>query len=156
MHPKLVSPLGNYSWKKSDFCQFFQIEESGASDVSKIKFLKTKGIRIWKQNSNSWVKTIYIFSFKFLNSLTIILTRANLENGPTQNSKFSKFDLTSWFHLFYWLKNTPYLNFRFKNDRIICTCFYRLLRLLSLQFWKTDRNCSSSMNIYIKEKTQLP
>ena len=68
LHPKLVSTLGKYSWKKSDFCQFFKIEE-----VSKTKFLTTEGIKIWTQNSNSWVKTIHIFSFKFLNWWTIIL-----------------------------------------------------------------------------------
>ena len=114
--PQLVCPLGKYSWKKSDFCQFFKIEERGASEVWKIKFLKTKGIKISKHNSNFLVKTIRTFRFKFLNWWTMILTRANLEIGPTQNSKFSMFDSTSWFHLFFWLKNTPYLNFRFKND----------------------------------------
>ena len=151
LHPKLVSPLGKYSWEKSHFCQFLQIEERGASEVSKIKFLKTKGIKIWKQNSNSWVKTIHIFRFKFFNWWTMILTRANLGIGTTQNSEVSKFNLTSWFHSFFWLKNTPYLNFRFKNDRIICTWFYRLLRPPSLRFWKIDRNHSSSMNIYLKD-----
>ena len=146
-----VSPLGKYSWKKSDFCQFLQIEERGASEVSKIKFLKTKEMKIWKQKSNSWVKIIPLFTFNFFNWWTMILTRANLGIGTTQNSEVSKFDLTSWFHSFFWLKNTPYLNFRFKNDRIICTWFYRLLRPPSLWFWKIDRNRSSSMNIYLKD-----
>ena len=62
VRPKLVSPLGKYSWKKSDFYQFFLIEERGASEVSKIKFLKIKEMKIWNQNSNSWVKTIHIYS----------------------------------------------------------------------------------------------
>ena len=101
MHSKLVSPLGKHSQKKSDFCQFFKIEEREASEVSKIKFLKTKETKIWKQNSNSWVKTTHSFRFKFLNCWIMILTRANLEIGPTQNSIFSKFDLTSRFHLFF-------------------------------------------------------
>ena len=143
MRPKLVSPLGKYSWKKSDFCQFLQIEERGASEVSKIKFLKTKEMKIWKQKSNSWVKILPLFTFNFFNWWTMILTRANLGIGTTQNSEVSKFDLTSWFHSFFWLKNPPYLNFRFKNDRIICTWFYRLLRPPSLRFWKIDRNRSS-------------
>ena len=81
----------------------------------------------------------------------MILTRANLGIGTTQNSEVSKFDLTSWFHSFFWLKNTPYLNFRFKNDRIICTWFYRLLRPPSLRFWKIERNHSFSMNVYLKD-----
>ena len=38
----VVSPLGKYSWKKSEFCQFFQIEERGASEVSKSSFSKPK------------------------------------------------------------------------------------------------------------------
>ena len=42
------------------------MEERGASEVSKIKFLKTKGIKIQTQNSDSWVKTIHVFSFNFL------------------------------------------------------------------------------------------
>ena len=113
--------------EEEQFLSIFPNQREGASEVSKIKFLKTKGIKIWKQNSNSWVKTIHIFRFKFLNWWTMILTRANLEIGPTQNSKFSKFDLTPWFHSFLWLKNTPYLNFRFKNDRII--------RLDFIAFW---------------------
>ena len=151
MRPKLVSPLGKYSWKKSDFCQFLQIEERGASEVSKIKFLKTKEMKIWKQKSNSWVKIIPLFTFNFFNWWTMILTRANLGIGTTQNSEVSKFDLTSWFHSFFWLKNTPYLNFRFKIDRIICTWFYHLLRPPSLRFSKIDRNRSSSINIYLKD-----
>ena len=40
-------------------------------------------------------------SFKFQNWWNMTLTRANLEISATQNLKFSKFDLTSWFHLFF-------------------------------------------------------
>ena len=34
---------------------------------------------------------------------------------------FSKFDLTPKFQLFFWLKNTPWFNFRVKNDGITGT-----------------------------------
>ncbi len=107
------------------------------------------------QNSNSWVKTKHVFSCKFLNCWTIIPIRTNLEIGPTQNWKFLKFDLTSLFHIFNWLKNMPYLNFTFKNDRIMCTWFYCLLRPPSLRIWKINRNRSSSINIYLKDKLIL-
>ena len=63
--------------------------------------------------------------------------------------------MTSWFHIFYWLKNMLYLNFTFKNDRIMCTWFYRLLRPPSLRIWKINRNRSSSINIYLKDKLIL-
>ena len=56
-------------------------------------------------------------SLNFWNWWTVVVRRANLGIGTTQRSKFSKFDLTPQFHLFFWLKNTPYfINFRFRND----------------------------------------
>ena len=144
-HSKVVSPLGIHSWKKSDFFWFCKIEGRGASEGWEIEFLKSEVVKFWKQNSNYWVKTMHNSSLNFWNWWTVVIIWANLAIGITQNSKFSKFDLTPKFHLFFWLKNTPYFNFKFYNDRIICIWFLHLLRPLSLRFCKIGRNYLSSI-----------
>ena len=120
-HSKLVTPLGKHLWKPSNFFQFCIIEESQASECGKIEFLKSEVMKFWEQNSNSWLKTMHKTSPNFWNWWTVVVTRADLEIGTTPISKFSKFDLTPKFHLFSWLENTPYFNFRFKNDGITGT-----------------------------------
>ena len=84
----------------------------------KIEFLKSEVMKFLEQNSNSWLKTMHKTSPNSWNWWTVVVTRADLEIGTTQYSKFSKFDLTPKFPLFFWWENTPYFNFRFKNDGI--------------------------------------
>ena len=92
----------------SNFFQFCIIKQSRASKCRKFEFLSNEEKIFWTQNSNSWLKTAQKTSLSCKNWWNVVVTRADLEIGATLNSKFSKFDWTPKFHLFFWLENTPY------------------------------------------------
>ena len=137
-HTKLVSPLGTKLWKLSDLFQFCAIEESRASEGWKIKFFKREILTFWELNSNFWAKTIYESSLNFWTRSSVVLTRPNLEISTIQNSKFG---LMPQLHSFFYFKDTLYINFRFKIDRITCVWFLHLLRPCSLRLSKLFKNC---------------
>ena len=89
-------------------------------------------------------------SLNFWNWGNTDITRANLEFSTTKQTKFTKYVLTPQFHIFFWLKNTPYINFWIENDWIAGSYSLHFLRPFSLWFSIICGNSSVSMTEYLK------
>ena len=89
-------------------------------------------------------------SLNFWNWGNTVISRGNLEFSTTKRWKITKSVLVPQFHIFFWLKNTPYFNFGIKNDGIAGAYILHLLRPISLWFCKICQNQSVSITEYLK------